>query len=245
MRRGTTWTYTSFTLSRRDAGSPTAAARLDAALDATARTRAMADVNNLPFAWTPLARQAPSGASCANYASMLVEVLRQANVGIGSRILQVAFNSNPWDRHTLVEAWSAPEQKWILLDPTFSLTLRLATGGSATAEDVSAATRAKDFGRITYVPLDDSTDDRLHGYYFDYPLLFMYIRQNGTFPVQLSMLMQYVAYVATLPGQSVTTPGLYAIESGGILGPVFSYSSISAPPGSAPANVFRPLRFVW
>jgi hypothetical protein len=57
----------------------------------------------------------------------------------------VAFNTNGYDGHTLVNLLNPETGKWMLLDPTFDLVVKRADGGWATAEDVSEAATASNW----------------------------------------------------------------------------------------------------
>ena len=111
---------------------------------------------------------------CTQYALTLTSVLSQMNVQESARILNVAFNTNGIEGHTLVELFNESESVWMLLDPTFAASAKRASDGKwATAEDIRSATLAGDWSRISYEFLDAQSDSRFRGYYLDYPLLFI------------------------------------------------------------------------
>ena len=141
-----------------------------------------------PFIGTELAdalsRSQRSGAACTDYANELVSMLAQMNTGLGVQFLNVALNPNNYDTHTLVEVLNDDTQRWMLLDPTFDLSVKgTVTGDWATAEDMSAATRALLWGDVSYVFLGSAGDAYVRAYYIDYPLLYVNVYQNGAQPI--------------------------------------------------------------
>jgi hypothetical protein len=146
------------------------------ALWATDLVRNMALTNNRPFTWTDLTRAiAPRfTAVCSDYAEALLQVLSEMNLQMPSRRLDVALNPNTYDAHTLVELFDTSTSAWMLLDPTFDLSVtRTSDGGWATAEDVQAATLSKRWNDVSYTFLGSAGDAYARAYYLDYPLLFV------------------------------------------------------------------------
>src|SRR5439155_8740842 len=132
-------------------------------------------------------------ALCTDYAATLLGVIEQLNISAPSRILNVAFNQNGYDEHTLVELFNADTGSWMLLDPTFDLTARLAGKNAwATAEDISGSTRLMRFSDIEYVFLGDAGDLYARAYYLDYPLLYLnvYDASDAEAPSALQYLDQ-------------------------------------------------------
>lgn len=158
--------------------------KLERALKLTSEVRGMADDRNIPVPGTPLhelvAERGRERALCADYSELLTQLIRIGDVGNVRRI-NVAFNSNGFDGHTLVEMYNPKERKWMLLDPTFNCTVRLtADGAFATARDVSEAAHSMDWQAISYVFLGEAGDRLAREYYIDYPLLFLNIYPRGT-----------------------------------------------------------------
>ena len=105
----------------------------------------MADASNVPYEGTPLAQllavEGLPTAFCTDYATVLLSLLPQMNITQPARYLNVCLKPNSYDGHTLVE-FQGPGGTWMILDPTFDLTVRRTADGQwATASDVSAATR--------------------------------------------------------------------------------------------------------
>jgi len=149
---------------------------------ATEVVRGMALIDNRPFTWTELAgRIAPRLlANCVDYEEMLLQLLGEMNLPLSARRLDAALNPNGYDTHTLVELLNPLTHRWILLDPTFDLTVvRTADGDSATAEDVSNATRSFQWAAVSYVFLGPRGDYYARAYYLDYPLLFVNVYHQG------------------------------------------------------------------
>jgi len=158
--------------------------RLNLAFEATADVRAMADINNIPYPGTVLEdivkEEGQTSADCTNFTTAFIYVLKERNIEVGIRILGIGFMANYYDMHSLVELYNEDQQRWMLLDPTFSLTVkRLSDGLWATAEDVSLATLNKNFGSLSYIFLDNN-DSFVRYYYIDYPLLYLNIYHVGT-----------------------------------------------------------------
>src|SRR4029078_4860113 len=128
----------------------------------------------------------------------------------------VALNPNSYDAHTLVEMFDPAQKNWILLDPTLDLTVRqTATRNWATAEDMSAATRAQQWNDVSYAFLGELGDYYARGYYLDYPLLFVNVYHTGevTTNGQVGPVLPYMVDVPT----PVSTQGVYAVGCAGDL----------------------------
>jgi hypothetical protein len=250
------------------ANTVSAALQITSALWATDVVRQMALTDNLPFSWTVLAStKTQTTANCSDYAGALLTVLAEMNVQLPARRLQVALNPNGYDGHTLIEMFDSARQNWMLLDPTFDVTIRrTATGNWATAEDVSTATRAQRWSDVSYVFLGQQNDYYTLGYYLDYPLLFVNIYHAGQLVTNGAgaPVLQYLA-PAVLPVTSaqetymigcsgVTSAELLidgtvkTIDCSGVdhLSQAFSAASIGTTT-STPASltVYRPIRFVF
>jgi hypothetical protein len=137
----------------------------------------MADFSNLTLEGTLLYQMAASNgrrwALCTDYAQTLLKMLQESGIG-PAHYLNIGFNSNYYDMHTLVELHNPEQQNWMLLDPTFSLSPRLTSNGLwATAEDISAASRSQSWGAINYNFLGVLGDTVARNYYLDYPLLYL------------------------------------------------------------------------
>jgi hypothetical protein len=189
------------------------------------------------------------------------------NVQLPSRRLDVALNPNSYDSHTLVEMFNSETQSWILLDPTFDLTVRrTADGGLATAEDVSAATRALQWNDVSYEFLGALGDAYARNYYLDYPLLFVDIYHVGQSPVSgqggpvlpymepvaLPMSISQGVYVVGCPGEQTAdlmSDGVHTVvDCSGVdnLSHVFVSGLIATTAQtSASVSVYRPRRYVF
>ena len=249
------------------ANTASVAVQIQSALWATDVVRQMALADNIPFSWTLLASITPGmTANCFNYAEALLGVLAETNVQLPARSLDVALNPNGYDGHTLVEMFNSDSQNWMLLDPTFDLTVRRAADGNwATAEDMSSATRAEQWNNVSYVFLGGLGADYAHGYYLDYPLLFVDIYHTGQVPVngQGGSVLPYMVSVPTpVSTQAVYAAGCAAdlvtdllisgvdrsIACNGVdgLSYVFSAGSIALTAlTSASTIVYQPMRFVF
>jgi hypothetical protein len=249
------------------ANTTSAALQIKSALWATDVVRQMALTDNVPFSWTVLAGVTQGdSATCFNYAEALLAVLAEMSVQLPARFLSVALNPNDYDVHSLVEMFDPDSQSWMLLDPTFDLTVsRTADGKWATAEDMSAATRAEQWRNVSYVFLGALGDHYARGYYLDYPLLFVDIYHAGQLLTngQGGPVLPYMVSVS----MPVSTPGFYAIgcagdvvtellidgvdtsiECNGVdgLSYVFSVGSLMLT-AQTPAStiVYQPMRFVF
>src|SRR6185295_5859772 len=123
---------------------------------------------------------------------------------LSSRKLEIAFNANGFDTHTLVEMLDPSSNRWLMLDPTFDLTVKTVNGAWATAEDISAATQALQWSSVSYLFLGNRNDAYVRAYYLDYPLLYLNVFHVG----QTSTLGQghsVLPYLLTAPLPSSTT----------------------------------------
>jgi hypothetical protein len=200
----------------RVAGHPLAfGGRLQTALSLTDQVRGMADFGNLTTEGTLLHELAASHgrlqALCTDYAETLLQLLREYGIG-PARYLNVGFNSNYYDMHTLVELYNPEQQIWMLLDPTFSLAPQLAADGQwATAEDISVASRAHDWGAIAYNFLGALDDSVAQNYYLDYPLLFLNVyRDFDSFTIGQGYSPLEFLEEVPLP---IKVPGLYVLKN--------------------------------
>jgi hypothetical protein len=159
--------------------------RIKNALWATDLVRQMASPESRPFSWTMLSGNISPRVTAAgsDYAGTLLQTLAEMNVQLSAQRLDVAFDANGYDGHSLVELFDPTTIRWILLDPTFGLTMRRVDGTFATAEDVSQATLAGNWSAITYDFISDGDDAYVRSYYLDYPLLFANVYHQGQVPV--------------------------------------------------------------
>lgn len=239
---------------------------IPAAFWATDFVRGMADDANVPVPGTPLATllaaEGYTSAFCNDYATVLLSMLEQMNVTQPARPLNVCLKPNGYDCHTLVEFQEPVGDVWMLLDPTFDLTVvRSADGKWATASDVSQATRTMRFSDVSYQAVGARGNAVAKSYYLDYPLLYLNVYPDGAplDPWSAASSLPYIESVA-LP---LAAPGLYAVhgtpgdqmqlslDGAAITVPcdpidglsyVFWASSIEAAPG---ITVYRPRRFVF
>jgi hypothetical protein len=171
--------------------------RIKNALWATDVVRQMAASDNRPFSWTLLSsRIAPRvTAVAADFSGTLLQVLSEMNLQLQAQRLDVAFDPNGVDGHTLVELFSSTINRWMLLDPTFDLSVRRTDTSWATAEDVSQATLAANWNSVVYVFLGGSGDAYARSYYLDYPLLFANIYHQGQ-PITLGQGVSVLPFLA-------------------------------------------------
>jgi hypothetical protein len=167
-----------------DAAAPTAATQLENARWATAHVRSMAGRDNVPAPYTPLEaeirRLRLPAAFCSQYAATLLVVLDQMNLTIPSRRLTIGFNPNFFEMHDLDEVYDPDTGRWLVLDALFGVAPRRAADGAwATAEEIQAATTAKQWLDIDYHALHPLAPAVLSGYYLDYPLLFLNVWHRG------------------------------------------------------------------
>jgi len=157
--------------------------RITTALWAAGFVRGMANIGNLPFAWTPLWNRIYAAgqtvAFCGDYAEILVGILAEVNVETDARVRQVVFYPNSYDGHILTEIRDDSD-RWVVIDPTFALAMKRQSDGAwATAQDISQATRLQAWNTISYVPARPEGTLYAVGYYIDYPLLFLNVDLSG------------------------------------------------------------------
>lgn len=119
-------------------------------------------------------------ANCVDYASALLTVIEEMNVGLQARYAHVSLVPNRFDVHTLVEVWDDTEDEWVLVDPTFGVVPRGLDGRPTTSDMLSAYTRSRDWASVSYEYLGPSTEALLTNYYIDYPLLFTNVHDPVT-----------------------------------------------------------------
>jgi hypothetical protein len=147
--------------------------------------------------------------SCEEFAFTLRHVLAEQRNGLSSHLAGTCLLVNNYDCHSLVELYRPSEHKWMILDPTFAVSARHASGQWASMEEVSAAVRRKEWAAIRFVPLDEDSIHRLRSYYIDYPLYFVSpLRPDMPRAESEGSLLRYYEPVA-LP---VRQPGSYAIH---------------------------------
>jgi len=193
-------------------------------------------------------------------------VLSEMNVGVPFGILNIAFDPNTYDTHTLVELYNADTGRWMVLDPTFDLAPRRGDGEWATAEELRAATLASDWTGVSYDFLGAEGDYWVRHYYLDYPLLYFNVyHESDPMPVGSGTSPAGVLVPAPLP---TTTPDFYlaqcaagtastqALVNGTLtdlacngidgLTKIFFASSVAAPAGGAGTfQLYRTPRFVF
>jgi hypothetical protein len=256
------WVSEAFTFSV-GSNDPSHPATLDTMRWVTNEVRQMADAGHLAMPWSELGRAvhpAQMGvATAADYAAVLREAIGQIDGDSETRALSIAFTPGTQDTHALVE-WQRPDTaSWMLLDPTFALTVnRASDAASATAADVRAATVSQDWAAVSYEFLSPSGNAYVQAHYIDYPLLYLNLMPAGT-PASPAPYLEARAlpwsgaadvYVIGCQGQSQTS----AIVDGQTItvacpGPestsdAFTASEISVPPGSS-FTLFRLRRFVF
>jgi len=180
------------------ANSFSEAAQIDAALWATHFVRSMAPSDNRPFGWTPLlAAVAPRyDALCSDFAAVLRQMLHEVNIALPARRLDLSFNGTSRSAHTLVELQQVQTQRWMLLDPTFDVTVMRGDGTWATAEDMSQSTGSFDWNAVSYYFLGSAADYYLRNYYLDYPLLYANVIHQGQSFVPDSTWASPLAYLS-------------------------------------------------
>lgn len=169
-----------------------AAIQIENALWATHLVRGMAGADNHPFSWTELATRR-FFVYCADYAESLIQVWKDMNGRLPARRLDVSLNPNTHDTHTLVELFDADAGRWILLDPTFDLSVKRSDDGAwATAKELSAATRAGRWSDMSYVFLG-SGSAFVRNYAIDYPLLYLNVHaDDASVPVDGASVLPYM-----------------------------------------------------
>jgi hypothetical protein len=171
------WQATSFQFTVGSSGDAVASQRAFA-LEATVALRGTADASGFADIGSLLAREVMAArrawAFCTQFATGLVRLLTDAGAGQNVRVLNVAFNTNTVDGHTLVEMFDDDLGGWMLLDPLFAMTPHVAGDGRyATAEEIKASVEQGATGDIQYEALAPNTIDDLQAYYIDYPLLYL------------------------------------------------------------------------
>lgn len=259
------WVPTDFVFTVGANGSQDSAV-VEAALWATDFVRGMANDMNVPYSGTPLedllAVERKAAAFCTDYAAVLLATLQEVGVRQPARSLNVCLKPNSYDCHTLVEFLEPVGGAWMLLDPTFDLTVRRAENrGWATAGDVSNATRSFRFSDLAFQFLGDRGNAPARDYYLDYPLLFLNIYQFGA-EMDGASAASSLPYMESVTAP-VSAPGLYALRGMPLqeiqvtvdgtvvaisgdpvdgLSYVFWAASIDPPAGM---SVYRPRRFVF
>jgi hypothetical protein len=229
----------------------------------------MADAGSTPVPWTPLYtavhRNGTATALCSDYGPLLVRLLHEmqlarrlpaANQPTG---LDVGFVHNTQDVHTLVKMWNTATQDWLMLDPTFALTMKRASDGEwATPSDMHNATVSKSWNSIQYVFVGPSGDALAKRYYIDYPLLFLSdLPAGGVWPDP----RPYMTPVSPPPGplkaiyaiESNTNPVTVTVDGQRLtlditdgVSRIFFARSIAVPPGSAAQiQVYKLNRYVF
>jgi hypothetical protein len=261
-RVGSSWRATDFSFTVSSAAADDAVT-IDAALDLTAEVRAMADAQNIAWPVTALRRLMAAPvvrvANAGDYTRVLLLGLEQLNTGSAARQLDLTFRPRTRDRHTLAE-WQRPDTgTWMLLDPTFALTVNLADGTSATAEAMTLATREQQWTDMSYQFLSPAGDADARAFPIDYPLLYLHVARIGQ-PIAdpLPYLEEltppasgpWTTYIAACDGGTdaeVTVDGSTMILP--CLGPQGTSNSFRAEtvsiPGGSTARLFKPRRFVF
>jgi len=111
--------------------------------------------------------------------------------------------------HTLVEV--LVDGEWRVIDPEFVVIPHNAADGSyATADDMRAATRAKNWSALRYEWLTERGDFFARRYYLDYPLVFAntYDQNHGTLkaPLDPDAVSKFYVPIGSLP-----PPGAYGV----------------------------------
>jgi hypothetical protein len=120
-------------------------------------------------------------ANCDDYSNTLLALLRDMNVDVSARLVYTSLVPNAYDTHTLVEIQNTDAGRWVLVDPTFGVVPRRAFDGQpATSHEMSEYTRNRDWTAVSYDLLNTFSEERLRGYYIDYPLLFANIYDSAT-----------------------------------------------------------------
>jgi len=171
--------------------------------------RSMADDRHIPREGTFLYEQVKGlreNALCNDYADVLTNMIQGMKLG-DARVLDISFNPNRYDMHTLVEYFDERQQEWILIDPTFSMLVkRKADGMYATAANIQQATLNRDWSELEFI----LPDDRKYDYYLDYPLLFLNLhRDSSKGKEEARSLLPYLEKVS-LPVEGI--PGWYILQ---------------------------------
>jgi hypothetical protein len=262
---GNAWMSTDFSFSV-GSTAPSDATTVDTARWATGEVRQMANAQNQAMPWSGLGRGLnPSQlgvATSADFTQTLLSALAQIDSGALSRRLDIAFTPGTTEAHVLVEFQRPDTGTWMLLDPTFALTVnRTLDGASATADEARSATLAQAWSDVSYEFLSPAGDAYVSSYYIDYPLLYLNLVPVGVPPVNPPSPAPYLLEVST----PVATPDTYVVGCEGqpqtpaivdgqsvtivCNGPestsgAFQAGSIAVPPGSF-FRVFTLRRFVF
>jgi len=269
------WYTTTFSFTVTNSGY-SMANEIAAAQWATNFVRTMADASNHVYPWTELhhsllaADPGDISAECDDYALTLQRILLEMNLTArlpaseAPQLLNITFDNNGFDGHTLVQVYDTDDQDWILLDPTFDLMVKRTSDGDwATAEDVHDATLSQDWSAISYVFLGSFGDSLVESYYIDYPLLYLNI---PPLPEPADAGVDPRSYMTALSEPPTNQLGVYAITStqtsvqvlvdgqmttiecdgAGGLSQLFYASTISLPAGStAQIQVYQVERYVF
>jgi hypothetical protein len=258
------WQTNDFTVEVSARGVSTAL-QIESAAWAARAVRAMAFDDNRPFSWTPLRTRGMS-VNCTDYVDAFLQLWREMNGQLEARRLDVAFNPNSYDAHTLVELRDPESSRWLLIDPTFDLSVIRPDGARATAEEISSATRLGRWSDVRYV-LGTQGDFYVRRYPIDYPLLFVNVYHEGRVPVNAmgEPLLPYLQdvvmpisttqrqrYVVRCAGDKLATikidGAVQTIDCSGVdgLSHVFDAWTIE-PTGqtSRSVRVYQPRRFVF
>jgi hypothetical protein len=265
---GGQWYWTTFTFVVTNTG-PSMVNETNSALWATDYVRNMADAQNYPFAWTQLQDKTLGAqlfqALCTEFRDTLLDVLSQMNIAASlprnhqPRQISIAFMVDGYDGHTLVEFWNTDLHRWLLLDPTFDMTMTRASDGTwATAEDMNSATLNQQWSAIHYQFLGAWRDSIAKGYYLDYPLLYLNVPPLP----QPGQGQDPLPYLVRQSGPPLNQTGIYVLQCYGVtpvviddvssqlncdgidsLSQVMGASSIQLPSGSsAILNIYSPVR---
>ena len=162
------------------------------AIELTRYVRSMADDNHIPRDGTFLyerIRGVRENALCSDYAPVLKRMIKRLKLG-DARVLNISFNPNGWDMHTLVEYFDEKQKEWIILDPTFAMYVRRKKdNGFASARDIQQATMNRDWSGLEFVTLNGAK----YQYYLDYPLLFLNLHgEKKPWKAQATSLLPYL-----------------------------------------------------
>jgi hypothetical protein len=153
--------------------------RLELALWITQAVRGMSTAGLTPRLHSILADVvAPSGettALCSDFVVAFRIAAKQVALGLDDRYFETCLNpSNGFDCHVANEVRNPENDQWILLDPTFAMAVRTASGGGfVDGRGISSAMRSNDLAELEFISLDSETEARLRAYYIDYPQLFL------------------------------------------------------------------------
>lgn len=211
--QGVTRTHTlSFTTT---SGTTSTAGMLALARSLAGTVRQMADGDNQPRDLTPLATMTlamdDGSSDCVDYAATLLAEFVDSGLPLTVRTRDVCFN--PPDCHELVEVFDPDTKGWVNLDPTFGLYVLGSGGVAASVDEISATVRAGAPSTLGFTYLTPAGSVYAHGYYLDYPLLFLQVYKTGStteFEQPVPALEPYLDFV----GSSVDGPpsNLYTIQ---------------------------------